>query len=228
MSKNLIDEAKKYIRDYYNNGVWTDVPEIKCNGMVISEESRVFVGELYHFLLESSFLNELTIYWLNSNMGSVREAIEVYNSDRLELDRVNINTAQSIIRYDKIKLAKHFDENTIVNVFLYPEKWLEKYSEILDSLQRKYMNDKVYKRALILDLPKDIINHSLSDVDWINLSGILDTYSRRKIEAIENMSSNLISREMVGYYNYLISSKKLSDTDKKRLSELKMILGINE
>jgi hypothetical protein len=226
MAKNLIDESKKWIKDFYDNGEWKKDPEVRYNGKLINQESVDFLEQFYRFLIESSFLNEATIMWLNSNLSSVRDMVEHYNSQVLEINALNINTAQSAVTYDKRKIGKYFEENMILKVCLYPEDNLEQNQVTLDKLQRLYMNDKEYRDSMVIKLPKDYMNKSLTREDWMRLSNIIERYSKRKIEMIEQGLDSNVTGDMIGYYNYLISSKKLADIDKKRLKQLRIILGL--
>ena len=37
-----------------------------------------------------------------------------------------------------------------------------------------------------------------------------------------------MTREMIGYFNYLISNKKLSKKEKTRLEQVRIVLGLGE
>lgn len=226
MAKNLIDESKKWINHFYNGGIWSENVSLRFNGRDIEEEVVEFVSDYFHFLIESNFLNECTIMWLNSNMGSVRAAVEVYNDQCDELDKLNLNTAQSKIEYDKKKLKKYFNEDMLFNVMTYPEKWLEEYRNILDSMCREYFNDKEYKSNMIIDIPKNSINKELDDYSFVKLTNFIERYSKKYVNSIQRYESKEITKDMIGYYNYLISSKRLSKVDSDRLEIIKNLLGI--
>lgn len=226
MAKNLLDESKKWISHFYSGGVWKEDVSLKFNGRVLEKEVIEFLRDYYKFLIESDFLNECSLLWLNSNMGSVREAVQVYNDQCDELDKLNLNTAQSKIEYDKKKLKKYYNENMLLNVMSYPEKWLEEYKNILDSMCREYFNDKEYRSSMVIDIPKNCISKELSDVSFVQLTHMLEIYSKRYIESIKNLENKDMTKEMIGYYNYLISNKNLSEEDKRRLDIIRKILGL--
>ena len=227
MAKNLIDESKKWITHFYNGGIWSDNVSLRNNGRVVEEEVVEFMRDYFHFLIESNFLNDCTLMWLNSNMGSVREAVEVYNNQCDEMDRLNLNTAQSKIEYDKKKLKKYFDNDMLFNVLSYPDKWLEDYRNILDRLVREYYNDKEYKKAMIIDLPKECINKKLDDYSFVKMTEVIERYSKRYVESIKRLENKEMTKEMIGYYNYLISNKRLSKIDSERLKIIRELLGLN-
>lgn len=226
MAKNLIDESKVYIKYYYNGTEWEKDVDYKFNGHKLDKEVIDFVGEFFHFLIDSTFLSDVTKMWLNSNLSSVRQMVEAHNSQVVEIDKLNINTVQSSITYDKNKLKKYFDDNMLLNVMSYPEKYLEELSLKLDSLQRIYMKDGEYNHSMVIKIPSNVITKQVDDNVWFKLKDLLKTYSKREIKKIEEGNNSEITDDVFGYYNYLISSKKLNDEEKKRLSEIRQILGI--
>lgn len=228
MAKNLMDESKKWITHFYSGGVWKENVRLRFNGRDIEEEVVDFISDYFHFLIESDFLNECSLMWLNSNMGSVRGAVEVYNDQCDELDRLNLNTAQSKIEYDKKKLKRYYNEDMLFNVMTYPDKWLEEYRSILDGMCREYFNDKEYRRSMIIDLPKNCISKELDDYSFVKLTNIIERYSKSYVESIKKFENNEVTKDMIGYYNYLISSKRLNKVDSERLEVIRLLLGLDK
>lgn len=228
MAKNIIDNSKVYVHFYYNNGKWVENPEHKFSGRPVDPRAMQFAQEFFHFLIESSCLNRATIMWLNSNLGSMRAMVDAYNNQVEEPDKLDTHNVESIIDHDKRKLRDYFDKsiNVLEEVFAYPEKYLDKYSDILEKLQRKHMKDSQYMKALVVKIPKDSIAKEIDDRSWALLLQLLQMYNKRTIESINNGTHNLFTNEIFGYFNYLISSKKLNAQDKKRLEQINDILGI--
>ena len=228
MANNLIDESKAWLPYFYKDGVWESHPEIKYNGRIVKDETIKFMYEFFRFLLDSKFLSNSTHIWLKSNLPSMQKAFEFYNSQCDEIDAVNIKTAITNVDYDKSKLKKYFDKYMLINVITYPDEHLPDAIEKLDLLNRKYMNDKEYKDSLVIKLPTDIISKRISDEKYTALATMLKRYSKKTIKDIESGNSQELTPEMIGYYNYLISGKKLSDVEQERLSEIHNILGIGD
>ena len=226
MAKNLIDESKSILPKFYNNGNWVENPVLRYNGRYVENDVVEFLSDFFHFLIESRFLNEFTVVWLNSNMPSVNKAFEVYNAEHDEVEKVNMNTVQSAINYDKKKLEGYFDKDLIFNLMTYPEKHIAKSIETLDLLNRKYFNDKEYKKAVVIKIPSEYISKDLGNADWEQLVETLSVYSSKRIEEIESLNSSVLTKEMAGYYNYLISSKRLNTDEKEKLETIKKILNI--
>lgn len=226
MAKNLIDESKAWLPQFYKDGEFIEEPKVKFNGRVLESNIVNFVSDFFKFLLDSKFLNNCTIIWLNSNLSSVQKTFEFYNSQCDEVDMINIKTAQVKINYDKVKLRKYYDDNMLFNVMAYPDKHLDNAIQVLDKLSREYFNDKQYKEALSIKLPKNIIKKEISDNDFSSLLKYLDLYSKKRIEKIEQLEDDNFTSNMIGYYNYLISNKRLSKVDRDRLEQIKFILNI--
>lgn len=228
MAKNIIDECKTWLPKFYSNGEWNDSPVIRFNGRYADSAVVELMSDLFHFLIESSFISSSTILWLNSNMPSVKRAIEAYNNEVDEVDRLNLNTAQSAITYDKGKISKYFDADTFFNILTYPEDNLERYRNTLDLLMSEYFADNKFKKALNIKVDKRYINKDVDEASWTTMIKTLKFYSKEYMKKVENLETNAFNRGMAGYFNYIISNKRLNSTDKKRLEQLRNVLGIKE
>lgn len=226
MAKDIIVELKAWLPYFYVNGEWVESPKMKFNGREVEEETKEFLSALLHSFLGGA-LNNCSLIWLKSNLSSVNKAIEFYNSQCDEVDQINIKTAQSKIFYDKNRLSKYFSDNLILNVLAYPNKYLDQAWESLDAFNRAYFNDKEYRDSMVLRLDKKLNNKSLGSGDWESLIEVISRYSKEKIKALESGNEPELSPDMIGYYNYLISSKRLSAEDIKRLDQLRKVLGLS-
>lgn len=228
MAKNLLDNSKKYLKFYYNSdGTWVDEPDHKWNAKSVSPEAIKFVSDFFRFLMNSTFLCKYSIMWLNSNLNSMRAMVEAYNNQVEMPDKLVLHTVTSSIDYDKRKLKKYFSVDMLDEVFAYPETYLDTNIEILDNLQRQYMQDKQYTQALVIKIPKRYIEKTIDDRSWALLTQLLTTYSKNTVDNISNGTDPLYTENIFGYYNYLISSSKLNKEEQKRLNEIKSILGVN-
>lgn len=228
MAKNLIDESKAWLPKFYNNGEWNDSPTLRFNGRYVEDNVVEFLSDFFHFLLESEFLSKETIIWLTSNMPSVKKAFELYNTQCDEVDTINIMTAQSNIHNDKVKLQKYFDASLIFDIITYPERNLAKAIESLSVVNRKYFNDKEYRQSLIIKIPKDFVSKNIDEYSWAVFTETLRKFNKDYIRKIEELKTPELTKEMVGYYNYLISSKRLNKEEKERLETIKSLIGITK
>lgn len=228
MARNLIDTSKKYIEYYYKDGKAIKNPTHKFNGRVVGDAETRFMSNYFVFLMESQFLNCQTKMWLESNASSVRVMVETHNEQiEHEEKKLLASSVSSAIGYDKRKLQKHFPINMIENVLAYPEEYLEMYDSILNKLRRKYMKFDEYEKSLTIALPKEAMERSITDTEWMNLQSLVKTYSKREVEKIKKGEHDRYNLRVTGYFNYIISSDNISDLDKARLKRLKEILGID-
>lgn len=229
MAKNgIFDEIKNWIPKFYSNGQWLkeDI-ELKYGGGKLADKEVVdFVGNLIHFLIEGTMLNNCTLIWLLSNNSTIKGAIEFYNSEKPKEENININTALSKIQYDRKKLEKYFDPKELHNLLAYPEKYLDKFTKTLDRLARIYMKDNEYNSAMVIKLSKEPLSYKLDDYSWAVLTSVIERYSKKKIKAIENGLDAEVTNEMIGYYNYLISNKRLNSDEKERLKVIRNLLDL--
>lgn len=227
MAKDIIVELKAWLPYFYSNGEWLEKPVLKFNGRNVDDEVVDFIEAILHTFIDGG-VNDCTLIWLKSNMPSVQKAFEFYNSQCDEVDRINIKTAQSKIFYDKSRLAKYFEDGMLFNLMAYPEIHLSSAWENLDSFNRKYFNDKEYRDAMVLKIDNSFSCDKLDDDSWAGLLSLIKTYSKDQVRAIESGKAPEVSVKMLGYYNYLISSKRLSRDDKERLGQLRKVLGIGQ
>ena len=161
-------------------------------------------------------------------MQSVRKAFEVYQDEVDEVDRVNMLTVQSDIRNSKARLHKYFEPNMLINVIAYPEEHLERVTNTLNGLIREYYNDIEYRGVLAINLGKEHIEKNLDDLKFLQLLGTIERYSKKHIEKVASLKTDELTKDMLGYYNYLISAKVLKAKDKERLKQLRRALGLGD
>lgn len=221
----LLKDTKRYIKHFYINGEWLEEPNLKFKGNAISEDTKGFLSELFHFFLDSKYLSKVSKIYINSHASTIRGAIEDYNIGLPKDLQININTGQSNIQYDKKKIAKTFESNMITNVIAYPEIYISKYKESLIGLYPEYTENKGYGNCTVLKLSKYITESEISDKDYNDLLKVLKLYSKETIKKIER-GEHLLTKDMIGYFNYLTSAPILTDTEKTRLGKINEILGL--
>ena len=231
--KHILDNIKPFINYFYKDEEFISEEELNKLDIRYSDRKACFeckdiMLKLLKLLLDGNIVSNYTIIWLKSSVSSVNGALDFYNSQVTELERINIGTGTQNIRYDKEKLEKKhgIDSDWIYRINVDPERFYEPAVIKLDMLYRYYMKDKDYTSNLIVKLPKDIINKTIDETGWERLKSCLNTYSKIRAEIIKSGDDSNFSIELIGYFNYIISSKSLSDQEKDRLKTIKDILGI--
>lgn len=222
---DMLEYTKRYIKDFYVNEEWVDKPVLNYGNKEVSKESIEFLRELFIFFIESSFLSNESKIYIKSRASSVRQAIEEYNLILDDEDKININTAQSKIQYDKRKINRSLEDNMILNAMIYPDKFIRAYREDLMVLYPKYMKVKEYRDSTVLRLDQNVVVNDISDKDYNDLLKVLSIYSKETISKVEK-GEQLLNNDMIGYFNYITNAPLLDDIGKVRLNEVREILGL--
>lgn len=226
-SKGILEESKRWINNFYVNEKWLDEPvRIVIGGYKVSDEVMDYCKAFYKLMLEGNMLSDITKKWLCSNLGSVTGVIAAWNDEKPELEKINVNTARSSVQNNKNLVDRYF-KVPMKKVLMYPDEYLEEAYTVIDFLNRKYMLDDEYRHSMVVKLPKDCgISRELDDYTWVRFMNNLNMYSNKVINDIITLKSEVITPEMIKYYNYIISSDRLNDIDKNRLEQLRKMLGI--
>ena len=228
MAKNFLAELKVWLPAFKVNGEWLKSPKLKFNGQVVGEEVKEFLYEALRLFSEGA-LNKETTIWFNSHLSSVKDAVEYYNSQCDNSEILNLKTAQSKVTYDKKRVSNYFSDGSLHITLAYPEEYLEAAWEGLDNFCQKYNSNREYNNAMVLKMNTDIdIVKSIESDKWEQLLGVISNYSKKRVKELESGETNELTPEMIGYFNYLVNSKRLGEREQKRLGTIRTILGLDE
>ena len=227
MAKNFLAELKVWLPAFKVNGEWVKSPKLKFNGQVVGEEVKEFLYEALRLFSEGA-LNKETTIWFNSHLSSVKDAVDYYNSQCESSEVLNLKTAQSKVTYDKKRVSNYLGDGSLFITLAYPNEYLEAAWEGLDNFCKKYNNNHEYNNAMVLKMNTDIdIVKSISSDNWEQLINVVSTYSKKRIHELESGEADELTTDMIGYFNYLVNSKRLGDRDQKRLGTIRSILGLD-
>jgi len=227
MAKNFLAELKVWLPAFKKNGEWVKNPKLKFNGQVVSDEVKEFLYEALRMFSEGA-LNKETTIWFNSHLSSVKDAVEYYNSQCEASEALNLKTAQSKVTYDKKRVSNYLGDGSLFITLAYPGEYLEAAWEGLDNFCKKYNSNREYNNAMVLKMNTDTdIVKTLAVDDWEQLINIVTTYSKKRVHELENGETDELTPEMIGYFNYLVNSKRLGERDQQRLGTLRTILGLD-
>lgn len=226
MAKNFLAELKMWLPAFKKDEEWVKSPKLKFNGRVVDENMKEFLYEALR-LFSSGALNKETTIWFNSHLSSVKDSIEYYNSQCEDSDTINVKTAQSKVTYDKKRVSNYFSDGSLFLTLAYPDDYLEAAWDSLDNFCKKYNTNREYNNAMVLKMDNNVdIVKSIDSDDWEQLIKLATTYSKVRIKELESGETDELTKDMIGYFNYLVSSKRLNDRDQKRLKTLHSILGL--
>lgn len=200
---SMLEESRKYIPFFYQNGEWMEEPIMKHQGRNMDCEVVDYMRELFELLMESKLLSESTKLYLSSPFVSIRRMVDLHNERSMVFDTLNYGTVTSSIKYDRKKLAKYFSSNCLIGLIEQKEKYIEKMRETLDQLKLKYYKDYEYKEKLKIRIPATGFKRELSEKEWNTLLKILRTYSVNTISKIEQGKVKTYS-PLFQYYHFLL------------------------
>lgn len=183
--------------------------------MKVEMDRQELLKDIVILLKDTDIINRETKMYIFNNTTK-REINEVLSEEVGET--VSFNTTQSKIQYGKTKLEKLFGDS--IKRLLYKTYDIDDIPRLIYDISSQY-SDIDLRNKLVLDLDSNVYNTELSENDFEDFILTIAPYVKTQVEYI----SKNIESEKVGYFNYLITSKRLTDEDKQRLSKLKDILN---
>ena len=183
--------------------------------MKVEMDRQELLKDIVILLKDTDIINRETKMYIFNNTTK-REINEVLSEEVGET--VSFNTTQSKIQYGKTKLEKLFGYS--IKRLLYKTYDIDDIPRLIYDISSQY-SDIDLRNKLVLDLDSNVYNTELSENDFEDFILTIAPYVKTQVEYI----SKNIESEKVGYFNYLITSKRLTDEDKQRLSKLKDILN---
>lgn len=241
----------KYYNECYTNNNFDSEKVLKYfhNNNYYNVNKRVeLLKDIYETVLDKDFMNEFGVEYIRNPHMTISDVVDKYNlSLENDEDKINENTGRSRIIYCSQKINKVFKEVEYDRVkydiitWIFKKKTsfneiatMEKINEIdnifLDQIKvfkctydkKKY---KVYKRDLIIDLPKTDEIKEIEDDEFENFIEILRPYSKNQISIVQSVINNMTKE--VGYFNYLINNTDLSERDLERREDILRWLGLD-
>lgn len=193
-------------------------PRARILRLNLDKEKIKFLLDYISFLMNTKVVCDVTKMYLLQT-GSLPEIVREYNAGMPEEKQINSNTAQSKVYYDKNKLEKLFEQDMIQKL-LHQNCDTTPYDKLLALAINRYTRKNKLLGNLVLKLPQNLFNETLSDQEFNEVFGIIAPYCKKQITFIqENLPT-----EGVGYINYLMSAQELKGVDKERFERLQLIL----
>jgi len=186
----------------------------------LSNGTLNFLTNLIMFLRDTSFFTDDTKMYIFNKYITISGVNEAFNGGIID-DTIKLTTTIGRIYYDKNKFEKVFGSSMLVDVLI-DTSIISKYESILLKQFIKYSSSNELRKNVIgLNIPKDVINMSLSDDKFEKLLDTIEPYTKPVIDKV-NAS---LDQEIWGYFNYLMSIPKLDGIDRQRQSRLYNILS---
>lgn len=178
--------------------------KLSCNKQ-LNNRQIVFFRLFTDFLMNSKYLNNRTQLYIRFKNFKIVNVAELFNMNEEQLNEEGIKES---IRTDRHRIVRDFGENVISDIM--ENKDIEKYEEKLHNKIIKYSG--INKLDISFRLPIAPINTHLPDKDFLNCVSKLLPYSKKGLQ--DTVSK--LSSEQVGYLEFLVSCKILTEQDKER------------
>lgn len=171
-----------------------DILDIIANTAIVNTETKIYIFN-------------------NVTKKKVNEVIKAMT----ENPNISFNTTQSKIHYGKVKLDETI--GSLVDDLLDKDT---NESELMARVGRMYneYSTNVIADDIKLNLDRAIYNSELSDGEFERLLGLIRPYFKSEIDKVMGQ----LTDDMVGYVNYLGTSKYTNNKDIERLNQLKCLM----
>lgn len=210
--RQLRDVCHSFVDEYGNFRVQAIGVVDKLN---INDERQELLKDIVYLLRNTDIVNiETKMYLFN------RTTNREINEKLIEDTGVEIpfNTTQAKIQYGKTKLESLLGDS--VKRLLYQTFDIRDIPKLVFDLNNKYNTNKL-RDNILLELNKNVYADELTDEDFDDFLMTISPYIKTQVEFI----TNNIDEKKIGYFNYIVTSNRLKDIDKKRLDILRKLLG---
>jgi len=176
----------------------------------LSKETRLYISDPY-----------ITMSGINKIMNEESQENPHWNGKE-----ININTTYAKIGYDRSnKLDKQLG-TTIITDIVYKSQnndviaeYARRVAALYSKVNKGGDNDKL-RNNLVLPLRNDVLCSELTSEKFDDFIKTILPYIKEHVDEV----ANEMDQDAVGYFNYLLYSPVLSDTDKIRLDRLRSYL----
>lgn len=180
--------------------VLVDLINLLKDTTIITEESKLYVFDKY-----------ITIKGVNEALN-----ISIANSK----DELKFNNTLSKIQYDKNKLERIFGSRFFIDILSFDTD-IAQYERIIAEQYFKYTKNKNKLRDNIaLNIDKNYMASEIKDEDFKEFISIIKPYIKSHMMFIEQS----LNKDMIGYFNYILSMPSLQGVDKDRYNLLATLL----
>lgn len=217
----IFKQLKLYIyaiRD--KNGNYRTVPRGVLKGSNIPSDRLKLLWQFVSLLLDTEFIHKESKVYL-SNLGATMKDTRMLLADieDKDIDSYNEKTIINRIYTDQKKVEQVFG-NSVLSDILYGINTGDRVAAIIAGELAKLMPSSL-KDEICLDIKNDCICTELDSERFQQFMETIVPYTKSRMRFV----SASLDDEAVGYFNYLIYGKRLTDLDKDRLDTIKNLLG---
>lgn len=218
----FLEHLKNIIGDLVDtNGNFRVLPIGRTGKLNLSNNKIKLLTDTIKLLRDTSIITRETKLYVFDKHITISGVNELINFDiGKDGKEVSRNSTQSKIQYDKIRLQRFFGVDFFVNI-LTRDIDISVYEKTLAELFVKYSGKDGARDNLLLKIPKDCMNTSLTEEEFEEFRQIISPYIKSHINKIEES----IDIRYCGYFNYLLNMPNLDGINKERADILTELLS---
>lgn len=183
-------------------------------------EREKFLQNFIYLLLKTDYVTIETKQYLKNRYIKMRDVHSELIENGVIDKKINLRATSNKIYYDQRKICNDFGDSDFISLIINTSKSISKYTEVLNGKICSIGNGDSLRENLVLNIPKNLINDTLDQVEFERLKDVLKQFTVKNIENVVNS----IPKESIGYYNYLLNDINLSVSDKKNREQLVNLL----
>lgn len=219
-NNQLLYELKKTIPDFIDDrGNFKTIPTGKSVRHKLTKEKISLFESLITLLRDTPIINEETrIYIFDKyiSYAGVAEKMTEISKKKVKLSNVN-----GKISYSRNKLEMLFSRTIARDILAGRE--LDKYRNLIGKAYIRYgtPDSTDYRENILLPLDRKKVCDSLDDDRFYLFLDIIKPYIKSHMERL----SSEIDADIIGYFNFIMTSPVLKDTDKERKDLLMQLIA---
>lgn len=220
MAVELLKSLKELFNAFLDKGEILEFPKPRTIKTVYLDERRLnFLRNFVDLIISTNFCcKETRLYLANYYITKAG----VHKQLQQEGSKNKLNTTIAKIFYDSKKITSEFGNTMLVEILHYSNIDIDRYELILADVLNRYSNKKLLQENVRLNLPKVKLSNSLEESEFDEFLQIIAPYIKSQMKFI----SKEISKQQVGYAQYLLSSTILDEKQQEHKNILCMYLGI--
>ena len=176
----------------------------------LKDEDYAFLASYLDFVMNSGVLSSETKIYITSIENNTTDAVRAYNLNNPSY-QISTKKMTNHIYYDTKRLLELFPDDMITKI-IYRKGDLEIYKAMLENALKTRCKKTLLKEVSILALPSTILSEKPTDKEIDEFFVMFSPYTKKIISIVESE----LSRNVIGYINYISSKSKNSITDEER------------
>lgn len=171
------------------------------------------------FVLHSGIVSEATKIYLTSIETSPMDAIRAYNRiNEGVYGEISAKKASNHLYYDTKRLLELFPDDMLANI-IYKKGDIAFYEDMLRNAISKKTGKSLLGKISIFQIPAAISKEKPTEEELDNFFMLFAPYTKSMVKYVNSQ----LSRDVIGYLNYIASKSNKTPEEKEILDRLKQL-----